>query len=360
MNKLIIAVFFYTVSIFAQENSKIDYQRMGGEYYPEQYLSEKDSLEWPLTLEISIDVKDIKGLDINRKEFFSKFLISSYSKYDTIYIANNKDTIHLKRDINFKLQTKESNLNIKKNRNSKVYNKDKYNYLFYDDFYSKSVTLIESPFDVNWNLKKYPFDEQELKFKFTSTVDSSIIRLMPSDKFPSTFEPNMANLDAGFSIKDFTWKHTYNKDESDIIRTSPDDYRSIVTQTLEIVLNLDRRGSWLYLKLFFGAFVSWFISWILFFIPQRQFESRTNLAVAAVFGALGNKYFVESVIPNVQILTKADIINNVVILLIAYNILIMIAQQNKKMKWSVLETDKGALIKSGVLFLIVNLIIIIW
>jgi len=359
MNKYFILFYLLSTTFFAQEN----YVRNGGEFYPEQYLSEKDSLKWPLLFDISLDVKDIKGLDVNQNEFYSKLMISSYSEYDIIYITNNKtDTINLDHNNWFTLEIKETNLN--KNINKPVtYFKKKYNYLFYDDFYSKSVTLVESPFDVNWDLRDYPFDVQQLKFKFTSKVDSSVIRLRPSKDFLSTFEPNMDNLAEGFSINDnIEYNYSYNQDASDIIRTSPgpNGLRPIVTETLELVLNLDRTGSWLYLKLFFGGFISFFISWILFFIPQRQFESRTNLAVASVFGALGNKYFVESTIPNIQVLTKADVINNVIILLIAYNILIMIAQQNKKMKWSFLETDKGALIKSGLLFLFIMFIIRIY
>jgi len=358
LNKFIVALFFYTLPFLGQE---IDYQRLGGEFYPEQYLSEKDSLKWPIIFEISIDVKDIKELDINKNQFFSKFLLSSYSEYDLEYITSNKkDTINFNHNEFFKLQTKETNLNIKKIGEPNVYRKADYSYLMYDKFVTKSVNLIQSPFDVNWNLKNYPFDKQELKFKFVSTVDSSIVKLLPSKIFSSSFETNMENLEDGFVIDNITYNHKYNKDESDIIRTSPDVQRPIVTETLEVVLNLDRKGSWLYLKLFFGAFISFLISWVIFFIPQKDFGSRIELAVAAVFGALGNKYFVESIIPDVQILTKADIINNVVILLIVYNILIAIAQKNKKIKWSLIETDKGALIKSGLIFVVSMVIIRMW
>ena len=358
MNKIIIALFLYTLPILGQE---IDHQRLGGDFYPEQFLSEKDSLQWPVIFEISIDVKDIKELDINKNHFFSKFVISSYSEYETEYITyNKKDTIPFNHNEFFTLQTKESNLNIKKIGEPNVYRKADYSYLMYDKFITKSVSLVQSPFDVNWNLKNYPFDNQELKFKFTSTVDSSIVKLLPSKTFPSSFETNMENLEEGFVIDNITYNHTYNKDEGDIIRTSPEVQRPIVTETLEVILNLDRKGSWLYLKLFFGAFISFLISWVIFFIPQKDFESRIELSVAAVFGALGNKYFVESIIPDIQILTKADVINNVVILLIVYNIMVAIAQKNKKIKWAIIDTDKRALIKSGLIFVISMVIIRIW
>ena len=40
--------------------------------------------------EISIDVKDIKGLDLNNDKFFAKLLISSYSQYNKSYVTQKK------------------------------------------------------------------------------------------------------------------------------------------------------------------------------------------------------------------------------------------------------------------------------
>ena len=57
------------IFLFAQ---KTDYRYEGWPYYPEQYLDKTDSLKWPLTIDIAIDVKDIKELDEKKDNFFSQ------------------------------------------------------------------------------------------------------------------------------------------------------------------------------------------------------------------------------------------------------------------------------------------------
>jgi hypothetical protein len=81
------------VLIFNFINAQIDYQRQGGEFYPEVELTEQDSLIWPVLFDISIDIKDIKGLNVKRDEFYSKFIVSIWSEYGTSYTTTNGEKI---------------------------------------------------------------------------------------------------------------------------------------------------------------------------------------------------------------------------------------------------------------------------
>ena len=101
-------LFIFFVNSFAQNNN--DYKYLGDPYYPEQFLQEKDSLKWPIEFDISIDVKDIKNIDLNKDEFFSTLLVSSYSNYETSYISIDGDTINLLHDEFFAIYIKENNL----------------------------------------------------------------------------------------------------------------------------------------------------------------------------------------------------------------------------------------------------------
>ena len=56
-----------------------DYKYEGAPYYPEQKLEAADSLKWPLTFELSIDIKDIKYIDIDKDEFTGRFIVNSFS-----------------------------------------------------------------------------------------------------------------------------------------------------------------------------------------------------------------------------------------------------------------------------------------
>ena len=345
---------YYTIIFLFLPINQEDYKRAGGKFYPEVYLTPSDSLTWPINFEISIDVKDIKSLDISNESFFSKLVVSSYSKYDTIFKSNSEENISLKHEDFFAIEIKESSLNSRKISEPRYYfNNDTYNYLFYDDFYSKSVKLVQAPFDINWKLRDYPYDDQKLSFKFTTKVDTSIIKLNPSKTFGSKFSDEMDNLADGIYINSVSYNYKYNADESDIIQTSPTNFRPMVTETLEISLNISRVGSWLFLKLFFGGVLSFMISCLMFLLPiTKDLESKFAIALGAIFGAVGNKYFIASELSGVQVFTKADLISNFIILMVVVNMLIMILQTSDKTFFDYLQKPKNALYLSTSIFVL--------
>jgi len=353
-------LFVFCVNSFAQNNN--DYKYLGEPYYPEQFLQEKDSLKWPIEFDISIDVKDIKNIDLNKDEFFSTLLISSYSNYDTSYTSIKGDTIELLHEEFFDIYIKENNLKGDAVSSPIYYkNTENYKYLFYEKFKTKSVKRVEAPFDISWDLRDFPFDKQQLKYKFITTVDTSIIKLRPSLKFPSSYNTPLENLKDGFNVEGISYNYKYNNDNSDLIRTSPNTTRSIVTETLEIILTLDREGSWLFLKLFLGGILSFLISCLVFLIPLKtEFESKVTLAVGAIFGAIGNRYYVDSVLPGLQVFTKADAVSNLVIFMVFFNILVMILQHSEKTSFPYFQSPKNAFYYSFYVFSIIFLGILIY
>ena len=351
----------FTLLPFVLLGQDIDYKYAGEPYYPEEYLEKQDSLKWPIIVDITIDVKDIKGLDNNEDKFFSKLVVSSFSEYDYEYITNLGKSIDLSHEEFFYLDYKENSLTSIVEFDPRTYKKSKYEYLFYDKFFSKTVKLIEAPFDHNWNLRDFPFDEQKLKYRFTAHMDTSAVRLRPSSKFKSSFNKSMKNLKEGFNVKEVTFNHTYNIDRHDPIMISPGLIRPIVTETLEIILILDRQGSWLFLKLFMGGILSFFISCMIFLMPlHKELESKVTLGVGAVFGAIGNRYFVDSTLEGVQTFTKADAISNLIILMVVLNILIAILQNSKYTYFSFFQSKVNTLFYSIYAFVILLLAVLMW
>ena len=66
---------------------------------------------------------------------------------------------------------------------------------------------------------------------------------------------------------------------------------------------------------------------MVFLIPLKELESRVNLAVGGIFGAIGSSAFVYDVLPVVNVFTKADAINNLIIFMVVFNILVLLLQQ---------------------------------
>jgi len=318
--------FFFSLILFAQEEDF--YKNFGSPYYPEIKLVEGDSLKWPFEIELSLDIKNLKYIDINSDEFVSNFLVSSSSKYDDEYITINKDTIALNHGDWFKIYLKDTEKSYVGDKNK--FKKSTHPYLFESGSFYKENYLVEAPFDINWNFRDFPFDKQQLKIKFTSRVDTSIVKLKTSSEFPNKVNEKIEGMKDGYLVESISHSYSYNSDVFDLIEVSPNKVRPIVTETLNITINLNREGSWLFLKLFSGGILAFIISCLVFLIPPDKFDARATLNTGAIFGAIGNRYFVDTTLPQIQVFTKADAVNNLILIFIVFNIILMIYQSNLK------------------------------
>ena len=315
---------------FGQTNDSIpdiDYKRFGPPYYPEVKLVEEDSLKWPMIFDVSMDFKDIKDLDVKNNFFVGKFVFDIYSKYDLEFNSINGDSLDLSHPEWVQLYLKESEIRY---FGPLVYARrdvSEDSILFYGNKFTKSSMYVENEFDHSWNLGNYPFDTQKLLFEFQSTVDTSLVTIQPSWKYKSTFEPIMRNLTEGYLITDVTYRSDYKTSMSTVLQMTPTLKRPEVTQNFIVELNIKRKGGVLFFKIFTGGILSYFISCMVFLIPLRELESRINLAVGGIFGAIGSSAFVYEVLPVVNVFTKADAINNLIIGMVVFNILILLLQQ---------------------------------
>ena len=315
---------------FGQTNDSIpdiDYKRFGSPYYPEVKLVEEDSLKWPMVFDVSMDFKDIKDLDVKNNFFIGKFVFDIYSKYDLEFNSINGDSLDLSHPEWVQLYLKESEIRY---FGPLVYARrdvSEDSILFYGNKFTKSSMYVENEFDHSWNLGNYPFDTQKLLFEFQSTVDTSLVKIQPSSKYKSTFEPIMRNLTEGYLITDVTYRSDYKTSISTVLQMTPTLKRPEVTQNFIVELNIKRKGGVLFFKIFTGGILSYFISCMVFLIPLRELESRINLAVGGIFGAIGSSAFVYEVLPVVNVFTKADAINNLIIGMVVFNILILLLQQ---------------------------------
>jgi hypothetical protein len=134
--KLFAFLLLVTIGCFAQQQGQtidLDYKYQGEPYYPGQYLRSDDSLKWPMVLDISIDIKDIKNIDLKNDDFFAKLIVSSYSEYQKSYVSLENDTLDLSHEALFAIYIKENNLS---DDLEPIYyqNSENYEYLFYDNF----------------------------------------------------------------------------------------------------------------------------------------------------------------------------------------------------------------------------------
>jgi len=334
-------------SIFTQKTLPLKYYKnFGPPYYPEVKLTEEDSLSWPIIYDLSVDFIDIKDLDVKNNFFSAKLVFNTYSKYGFKYVTESGDELPMRHSDWIALYLKESDkrflgslIELDRDGSYVSYNKAsdsepsdiqtglKNEPSLYGNMFSKTSISIENEFDHKWNLGSYPFDTQKLIFEFQTQLDTSLVAIKPSKKFVSTFRRNMRNLTAGYQITDVTYRNDYITTDSDMNLISPNFSRATVTQSLLVELNVRRSGTVLFFKIFTGGILSFFISCMVFLIPLKELESRVNLAVGGIFGAIGSSAFVYDVLPVVNVFTKADAINNLIIFMVVFNILVLLLQQ---------------------------------
>jgi tetratricopeptide (TPR) repeat protein len=325
-------------------------------YYPYIELDrDLDSIDLPISLNTRIEVNDILGLDTTNDQFFMAIDFSVFSKIPPSFLNYKKDSITF---FDFEKDQKivpffvgSDRLNEEKIKNEGL---DDIN-ITEEVIYSGS---IETDFFHNWNLKEYPFDTQKLKFQIVTKIDSSIVRVNQSNFFKSNFS-NVQGLKEGYKIDKIIFEEKFVEQSAEET-FFPGFIRKAVFPVANYSIVISRSGGWLFVKLFLGSFLAFLISWIVFLIPEVEFDSRISLTVGGIFGAISNRYFVDSTIPPVQVLTKADLINNMILALLILNVFIVIIQRNDKINFGILEQNKFAMMFTGLAFVIMNTIIIFW
>jgi len=312
-----------------------------------------DSISLPIKIKAKIDLEEIMGLDTRNNQFFMSLDYFLYTQQASLFLNYKKDTISF---FDFEENKLIKPVIINSDRTEKksltYYGYDNVNIT--DDYIYYSS--VKSDFFHNWDLSDYPFDTQKLQFEIKAEIDTSIVRFNESKFYKSSYN-KVNGLIKGFNIDKIDFEEKFEV-QPEVNTFYPGIIRETVYPIASFNIEVSRSGGWLFVKLFLGSYLAFLISWIVFLIPTKEFGSRISLTVGGIFGAIGNRYFVDSSLPVVQVLTKADIINNLILLLLIFNILIVIYQKNKKNSLRFIN-NKTAMLYSGILFVVLNLIIIL-
>lgn len=160
----------------------------------------------------------------------------------------------------------------------------------------------------NWKVDDFPFDKQRL----TVTVENSLFDLnqmvFKADAWGSTCDREMT-ID-GWKITDFrvdTRPHEYTTvfgdPRSEMLHSDYDSFN--------IIIDIERNAWGLFFKIFVGMYIAFLIA-LLSFAPQvYELEPRFGLPVGGLFAAVGNKYIIDSVLPQSSSFTLVDTLHTI-------------------------------------------------
>jgi hypothetical protein len=157
-----------------------------------------------------------------------------------------------------------------------------------------------------WNVEDFPFDTQYLDIHIENTLfDNSRLVFVP-DIEGSTFDKELT-LD-GWDITRFTVNTTINDYET-AFGASTDQYSEYSSFNIE--MDIERNAWGLFAKIFIGMYIAFLISMLSFTPHPSELEPRFGLPVGGLFAAVGNKYIIDSLLPETTSFTLVDTLHAV-------------------------------------------------
>lgn len=199
---------------------------------------------------------------------------------------------------------------------------------------SASSTVIEKKKQYNWAainykatmqqpwvIKNFPFDEQTLHIRIEDGEHDIQEVVFTADTKNSKYNKNIAV--EGWYIKDFkvepktiVYETSYGDPE---IADGQSKYPAI-----DVTIQMKRNSFGLFLKLFSGVYIAFFIAMVNLFIDATEADPRFGLPVGGLFAAVGNKYIVDSILPESPTFTLVDKVHAIAFFFIFINILISV------------------------------------
>lgn len=173
----------------------------------------------------------------------------------------------------------------------------------------------------HWDVDYFPFDVQTLTIVVEDAQEDASTLVYEADTVNSTYS-NELEL-AGWTVQDFkvkTSQHEYKTTFGDPSLKDGSSSYPVFTAAL----TLKRQGWGLFFKLFTGMYVAFFISWLAFFVPPTEVDPRFGLSVGGLFGAVGNKYLVDSILPDIISTSLADRLHGLTFVMLLTNIVVSV------------------------------------
>ncbi len=170
-----------------------------------------------------------------------------------------------------------------------------------------------------WKIDHFPFDRQKLRFTIENSQFDSKYLVFVSDTFGKHFDPRFTlrkwqidsiNVSTGVRV----YETAFGDSAAKVARSEYSNYK--------VILQIRRDAMGLFWKMFLGMYLAFLISYMCFFIHIDSIDSRFGLSVGSLFAVIGNKYIVDSALPESTSFTLVDTLHGITLIFI---ILIMIA-----------------------------------
>jgi len=165
----------------------------------------------------------------------------------------------------------------------------------------------------SWAIDNFPFDRQKLRFSIENSQFDSQSLVFAADTLGKHFDPRFTlrgwRID---SLSITTGIKAYETDFGDESLKKPHTEYS----NFKVRLQINRDAMGLFWKMFLGMYVAFLIAYMCFFIHTDSIDSRFGLSVGALFAVIGNKYIIDSALPESTTFTLVDTLHGITLFFI--------------------------------------------
>jgi len=177
----------------------------------------------------------------------------------------------------------------------------------------RMVMRLQCVMKDSWRIANFPYDKQTLRI----SVENSQF-----DNRYLIFEPDTLgnNFDKRFTLRGWTIDSCLMSAGTKVYETAFGD-ESYAKPRMEFSsfrtrLVITRDGSGLFWKMFLGMYLAFLISYTCFHIHTDSIDSRFGLSVGSLFAVIGNKYIVDSSLPESTSFTLVDTLHGLTLFFI--------------------------------------------
>lgn len=165
----------------------------------------------------------------------------------------------------------------------------------------------------SWKVDNFPFDKQKLHLSIENSLFDANSLVFMADTLGNHFDPRFTlggwNIDSCIvSTGDRTYETAFGLDN---LPEQQVDY-----STFNVRLSVSRETVGLFWKMFVGMYLAFLISLICFFIHADLMDARFGLSVGSLFAVVGNKYIIESPLPETATFTLVDLLHDLTLFFI--------------------------------------------
>ena len=202
----------------------------------------------------------------------------------------------------------------------------------------------------SWKINHFPFDYQMLRLTIENSQYDTSSLVFVADTVGAQYGRFTIS---GWTIDPDSFKITvrnqaYNTAFGDDSYAKPFSSYS----AFRVKIGIQRLATWtLFWKIFLGMYVAFFIAYVCFYIHPGNVESRFGLNVGALFAAVGNKYIIDSSLPDSTSPTLVDALHSTTLIFIFAVIASTIYSLKLVREYKVAQANKFDKVMGTVLFI---------